>query len=119
MLYAFPLSTVLREYTVIESRNLLSVPLKLSQEDIKNIVTSALEYQWTYEGSYEFFSNNCATETLNVLKQALPDNDGLQHIRIARPRALLSRLQGISLAEDRSRWPTAKAIADGYLYSGV
>lgn len=70
-LFFLPLSSVLLEYNQQELRDLRALPLKLSPEEMKMLVEKAIETHWSYSGSYNFTSNNCATETFNLLRAAL------------------------------------------------
>ena len=77
-LFVLPLSQVIDEYTKIELRSLASVPLKLSRSEQDALVRRAAELHWSYDGSYFFISNNCAVETLKLLRSgsdAAPLND--------------------------------------------
>jgi hypothetical protein len=59
---------VIDEYTKTELRSLASVPLKLNREIIENLVRQAAEMHWSYDGNYFFLSNNCAVESLKLLR---------------------------------------------------
>ena len=70
-LFIIPLKQVTDEYAMGELRALESIPLKLSRKEIENFVVRSVEAHWAYDGKYYFISNNCATETLNLLKGSL------------------------------------------------
>ncbi len=67
-LFVLPLSQVIDEYTKTELRSLASVPLKLSRSEIADVVERAAEMHWSYDGNYFFLSNNCAVESLKLLR---------------------------------------------------
>jgi hypothetical protein len=116
LLYVFPMGSILDEYTSWQSRELVSLPLALTPSEIENVVTTALEYQWTYEGEYRFVTNNCATEALHLLQRALPENRRLRRIGIARPAALLDALSSIGLLDPAVLADQEHALQDGFLF---
>ena len=67
-LFVLPLAQVIDEYTKTELRGLASVPLKLSRQEINDTVEHAAEMHWSYDGNYYFLSNNCAVESLKLLR---------------------------------------------------
>ncbi|HAQ88485.1 MAG TPA: hypothetical protein DCR78_18895, partial [Pseudomonas sp.] len=67
-LFVLPLGQVIDEYTKVELRSLASIPLKLQREEIENLVIRSAEMHWSYDGDYYFLSNNCAVETLKLLR---------------------------------------------------
>jgi hypothetical protein len=66
------LPTVIKQYTDTELRNLYSYPLNLTREEITLFTTRAIETYWQYRGKYYFLSNNCAVESLDLIKSILP-----------------------------------------------
>ncbi|MFZ4405595.1 MAG: DUF4105 domain-containing protein, partial [Pseudobdellovibrionaceae bacterium] len=86
--FVLPLSTVIDEYTKKELRWIKSLPLILSESEKNFLLQSVIESQWSYEGKYRFLSNNCADETLQLLKRGLPFNNNMQEITISRPDTL-------------------------------
>ena len=67
-LFVLPLDQVIEEYTKIELRSLNSVPLLLNREQIEQLLQQTAQLHWSYDGGYYFFSNNCAGETLKLLR---------------------------------------------------
>jgi hypothetical protein len=65
---------VINEYTVGESRKVLSYPLKLNREQKAALVHQISEEFWQYQNRYFFINNNCATESTNLIRAALPDH---------------------------------------------
>ena len=70
-LFILPMNQVIDEYNKAQFRALRSLPLKMTREQIKNLITRSVEVHWGYEGKYYFISNNCATESLNLLQSSL------------------------------------------------
>jgi hypothetical protein len=114
-LFVLPLSQVIDEYTKIELRSLASVPLKLSRSEQDALVRRAAELHWSYDGSYFFISNNCAVETLKLLRSgsdAAPIND-LDSIL---PNGLLEVLDARGLADTSVLADTREALRLGYRF---
>ncbi len=68
LLFILTLTGVVQEYNKEELRDLISIPLKLSDFEKNNFVYKVLENQWDYIGKYMFINNNCATESRDLLK---------------------------------------------------
>ena len=114
-LFVLPLSQVIDEYTKIELRSLASVPLKLSRTQQDALVRHAAELHWSYDGSYFFISNNCAVETLKLLRSgsdAAPIND-LDSIL---PNGLLEVLEARGLADTSVLADPREALRLGYRF---
>lgn len=86
-----PLGEVVDEYNKGEFRDLISLPMNLTQREMHRFVYAALEIYWAYKGRYYFISNNCATEALTLMKMSMPRNFNLQHRNILTPLGLYNR----------------------------
>lgn len=114
-LFVLPLSQVIDEYTRIELRSLASVPLKLSRSQQDALLRRAAELHWSYDGNYFFISNNCAVETLKLLRSgshAAPLND-LDSIL---PNGLLEVLDARGLADTSVLADPREALRLGYRF---
>lgn len=100
-LYFLSFSDVTLEYTRTELRDLYSLPLNLTAKEMKKVVLAALESHWTYKGTYKFLSNNCATETLNLLRTALAHRPKVLALESIRPDHLYNDLINIGLADKK------------------
>lgn len=67
-LFLLPYLEVVDEYTEEQLRELISLPLKLTGDELRMLVKGALEQYWEYRGRYYFVTNNCSTETLDFLR---------------------------------------------------
>ena len=114
-LFVLPLSQVIDEYTKTELRSLASVPLKLSRLEIQSLVRHAAEMHWSYDGNYYFLSNNCAVETLKLLR-AGTQNPALQSMDSIVPNGLLSVLEARGLADGNVLKDKREALRRGYLF---
>ena len=81
-LFVLPLDQVIEEYTKVELRSLNSVPLQLNREQIEQLLEQTAQLHWSYDGGYYFFTNNCAVETLKLLRSGTqhPQLQGLDTI---------------------------------------
>ena len=114
-LFVLPLEQVIEEYTKVELRSLASVPLTLSRAQLEQLVIRAAEQHWSYDGQYWFLSNNCAVETLKLLRS------GSQHPRLhaldsIMPNGLLDTLVARGLADRSVLHDSAEALRLGYRF---
>ncbi|MCO8165669.1 DUF4105 domain-containing protein [Pseudomonas sp. 21LCFQ010] len=114
-LFVLPLGQVIDEYTKTELRSLASVPLKLNRQEIDNLVRHAAEMHWSYDGDYYFLSNNCAVETLKLLRAGTA-NPGLTALDSILPNGLLEVLKGRKLADTSVLDNPKEALRLGYRF---
>ena len=97
-LFVLPLAQVIEEYTKVELRGLQSIPLQLDNAEIAAMLERAAQLHWSYDGRYNFISNNCAVETFKLLHDGVPR---LAHQRLSSltPTGLLHRLQRAGIAD--------------------
>ena len=114
-LFVLPLGQVIDEYTKIELRSLASIPLRLQRAEIENLVTRSAEMHWSYDGDYYFLSNNCAVETLKLLRSgtARPELVALDSIL---PSGLLEILINRGLADASVLDDPREALRLGYRF---
>lgn len=114
-LFVLPLGQVIDEYTKIELRSLASIPLKLQQDEVKRLVARSAEMHWSYDGDYYFLSNNCAVETLKLLRSgtARPELTALDSIL---PSGLLEILINRDLADASVLEDPREALRLGYRF---
>jgi hypothetical protein len=62
LMFSVRLNEVLQQYAKGELRELWSVPLQLSREQIDLFARVSLERYWGYQNKYFFLNNNCGTE---------------------------------------------------------
>ncbi|QPL31807.1 DUF4105 domain-containing protein [Pseudomonas fragi] len=114
-LFVLPLAQVIDEYTKTELRSLASVPLKLSRAEIEEVVEHAAEMHWSYDGNYYFISNNCAVETLKLLRSG-SDNARLKGLDSIMPNGLLDVLKARGLADTSVLDDPKEALRLGYRF---
>lgn len=105
-----------RQYNLGEQRDVISLPLNMNREQINRLVRRASEFQWSYDGKYKFFTNNCADETMKLLKIGFL-NDDIANLKIATPSSLYQKLLEFNLADDVSaKMSEQERIEKGYLF---
>lgn len=97
-LVAKPLTEILMQYNVVEQRNLISYPLKLSSDLVRMVLERAAEYQWGFGGNYNYLRRNCADGTLNLLASSLASQVHLP-MNVLTPKGLGKKLIVVGLAE--------------------
>ncbi|SDI59091.1 protein of unknown function [Pseudomonas panipatensis] len=114
-LFVLPLSQIIEEYTKVELRSLASVPLKLDRAQIDTLVERAVQSHWSYDGNYYFISNNCAVETLKLLRSGVSD-PRLQDLDSITPNGLLEILENRGLADASVLDDPKRALRLGYRF---
>ncbi|MNO52407.1 hypothetical protein D3C76_428260 [compost metagenome] len=114
-LFVLPLSQVIEEYTKIELRSLASIPLRLSRAEIAELVERAAQSHWSYDGNYYFISNNCAVETLKLLRSGLPD-PRLQDLDSITPYGVLELMENRGMADSSVLADPREALRLGYRF---
>jgi len=114
-LFVLPLGQVIDEYTKVELRSLASIPLKLQRGEIETLVERSAELHWSYDGNYYFLSNNCAVETLKLLRSgtARPELTALDSIL---PSGLLDILINRGVADASVLDDPREALRLGYRF---
>ncbi|HGY9627030.1 TPA: DUF4105 domain-containing protein [Pseudomonas putida] len=114
-LFVLPLSQVIDEYTKTELRSLASIPLKLTRQEVESVVRQAAEMHWSYDGSYFFLSNNCAVESLKLLRSGT-GNPRFNDLDSIMPNGLLEVLKGRGLADTSVLDDPREALRLGYRF---
>ena len=114
-LFILPLSQVIDEYTKVELRSLASVPLRLGDDERRALVEHAAEQHWSYDGDYYFLSNNCAVETLKLLRSGTGHRQ-LTALDTIMPNALLELLASRGLADRSVLDDPKEALRLGYRF---
>ena len=114
-LFVLPLHQVIEEYTKVELRSLASVPLTLDRPALERLVERAAELHWSYDGHYWFLSNNCAVETLKLLRSGTAD-PRLDDLDSIMPNGLLEVLEARGLADPTPLGDPREALRLGYRF---
>lgn len=114
-LFVLPLDQVIEEYTRMELRSLVSVPLRLSRPQIQALVARSSELHWSYDGTYYFLSNNCAVETLKLLRSGT-EHPALESLDSITPVGLLELLEARGIADRQPLADPREALRLGYRF---
>lgn len=114
-LFVLPLSQVIEEYTKVELRSLASIPLKLSRNEVDSLVERSAQTHWSYDGNYYFLSNNCAVETLKLLRGGIP-RQSLQNMDSITPYGVLGLLENQRIADASVLDNPKEALRLGYRF---
>lgn len=118
-LFLMNMSEVVAEYTKGEFRDVISLPMKMNQDEINHFTDKLLENYWGYKGQYFFITNNCATEAMNLLRTAYPTNSKIQTANIVTPLGLYDYLVKNKFTDPSVLNDKKSALSKGYLFSGV
>lgn len=118
-LFLMNMSEVVAEYTKGEFRDIISLPMQMSRSEITLFTDKLLENYWSYKGRYYFLTNNCATEAMNLLRSAFPDNAKMQTANIVTPLGLYDFLVKNNITNTDLLNDTKNAVRMGYLFQGV
>ena len=108
---------VFRSNTVLADRDIYSLPLKLNDFEIEQIVRDLSEVHWAYRGNYRFITANCATLLQDLLNQALglPEKPNSE-LNYLRPDSLFESLKRSSLARGDVFKSLELAERQGYFF---
>jgi hypothetical protein len=118
-LYLLSLLEVMREYNEDELRDLISLPLNLSADQTREFLFRSLQLFWEYRGRYQFLSNNCATEALNLLKSVIGDPEFHKGTHVVTPIGLYDALKRSGLMSESFVQDKKQAKEQGYLFPSV
>ncbi|MEK6704463.1 MAG: DUF4105 domain-containing protein [Candidatus Poribacteria bacterium] len=101
-LYLYTMPEVINEYTLGQSRNIRSVPIKMKRNEMRQFIYRALEQYWGYQGDYYFLWNNCATEALDSIRGVMLESPKVQKTKytIATPLKIYSALKKLDLIDE-------------------
>jgi hypothetical protein len=114
-LFVLPLDQVVEEYARVELRGLVSLPLRLSPDEVASLLQRAARVHWSYDGSYRFIGNNCAVETFKLLHDGVPRLAG-QNLASITPTGLQRRLQQQGLVDTTVLEDRDEAVRMGYRF---
>ena len=117
-LFLLPLDQVIDEYTKVELRGLQSIPLRLDQAEIAQLLERAAQLHWTYDGRYYFIGNNCAVETFKLLHDGVPRLAG-DSLSSVTPTGLLRRLKKAGIADGAVLDDPREALRLGYRFESA
>lgn len=114
-LFMLPLQQVVEEYTKVELRSLQSLPLRLTRDEQIALVERAVELHWSYDGTYYFVSNNCAVETLKLLRSGTR-RPAIRQVESVTPTGLLTLLKASGVVDDSVLQDQREAQRQGFYF---
>ncbi len=114
-LFVLPLDQVIEEYTKVELRSLNSIPLQLNREQLEQLLEQTAQLHWSYDGGYYFFTNNCAVETLKLLRSGT-NHPQLQSLDTILPNGLQTMLGARGVADLSVLDDRQQALRLGYRF---
>ncbi|WP_413583432.1 DUF4105 domain-containing protein [Bdellovibrio sp. HCB288] len=114
-LFILPLNQVIDEYAKTQFRALRSLPLALTRAQIKNLIERSVEIHWGYNGKYKFITNNCATETMDLLQSVLL-SPAIMNTEIKTPKGLYDVLLKQGIGNERVFFDMKSALELGYYF---
>lgn len=118
-LFVTSMKSAIDEYTKGQFRELQSIPLKLSQNEKELFIRNVLELYYGYLGSYYFFTNNCATESMKLLQLSRYESYDEQMKTVFSPLGIRKVLVSNGLADMSVFGNKADAIKKGFLFPGI
>jgi len=115
-LFLYSLNEIVDEYTRGEMRELISIPLKLTDEQQLQLMNRIAELYWSYHGKYYLISNNCATETADLIRAVLSEGHPLQYQNILTPLGLFRKVIQDGLADSTVLKDQSQAKKLGYFF---
>ena len=98
-MFVLTLADVVKEYTVGELRDILSYPLVLTDKQKRKFLDQVMDQYWGYQGKYYFINNNCAVESMNLMK-AVSGHTQFMDENIFTPKGLAAGLKKAGLLND-------------------
>jgi hypothetical protein len=106
---------IINEYTLDQPRSLTSLPLKFTPDQQNLFIQRVIEQYWAYQGKYYFFTNNCGTEALHLLKSVI-DIPGFQDEGAPTPIMLYDQLVSMGLLDASVLKDQASSETSGYYF---
>jgi len=98
VLYMMTLDSINYEYNIEGMRDLFSFPLNFTELQKLKFLNSMMMIYWGYKGDYKLISNNCATETLNLILGAFDSVEYLAY-PMSTPYGILRSLVSVGLVD--------------------
>ncbi len=98
-MFLMPMISTVEEYTSLESRDLFSIPLQLTEAEKVRFILNTLAHYWGYRGKYRFLSNNCANESLWFLQMATLKDRDLHELNASTPLGLFEEFDRLGVTD--------------------
>jgi len=120
-LFANRFMDVYQEYAIGEFREVYSVPLRLDDAQRELMVRELADIHWSYAGSYNFFTRNCATMLQNALRVSWPEfaASGKLSSGFLRPDSFFEAIKRSPLTDSARLASLEDAEREGYFFSST
>ncbi|WP_408096986.1 DUF4105 domain-containing protein [Peredibacter sp. HCB2-198] len=118
-MFVLSMVDVIKEYTAGELRDLYSIPLKMTEEQKGLLISQVLERYWGYESKYYFISNNCADETLNLIRNVYLDEMEMVDMNVLTPLGLKDKFEKLGLSDMSVFDNREEAKKKGYFFESL
>lgn len=118
-MFVLSMVDVIKEYTAGELRDLYSIPLKMTEEQKSLLVSQVLERYWGYESKYYFVSNNCADETLNLIRNVYLDEMEMVDMNVLTPLGLKDKFEKLGISDMSVFENREEAKKKGYFFESL
>ncbi|OIQ16769.1 MAG: hypothetical protein BM556_13990 [Bacteriovorax sp. MedPE-SWde] len=116
VLFMLSFPNVIEEYNLGELRDLISQPIDFTVEQKKDFIHKVLEVYWEYEGDYKFITNNCASESHDLLQSALNEHEIINN-SVLKPYSVYDEIVENKLSKESYFKDMKEAVAKGRFFS--
>jgi len=120
-LFANRFMDVYQEYAIGEFREIYSLPLRLDDGQREMMVRELADIHWSFAGSYNFFTRNCATMLQHALRLSWPEFAASDKLSsdFLRPDSLFEAIKASPLVDSDMLASLAVAEREGYFFSST
>jgi len=116
VLFMLSFPNVIQEYNLGELRDLISQPIDFTVEQKKDFINKVLEIYWEYEGDYKFITNNCASESHDLLQAALNEHE-IIYDSVIKPYSVYDEIVESNLSKESYFDDMKVAVKKGRFFS--
>jgi hypothetical protein len=116
VLFMLSFPNVIEEYNLGELRDLISQPMDFNPEQKRDFINKVLEVYWEYEGDYKFITNNCASESHDLLQAALNEHE-IIYDRVIKPYSVYDEIVENKLSKESYFTDMKEAVKKGRFFS--
>lgn len=119
LIFPATMSNIKNEYNRTGLRDLTSIPVNFTKEEVKFFVYRALQNFWSYRGKYYYLTNNCATESNDFLMGSFLANPEKSYLLHELLGSNLTPTGSISDIKNAKSKPEYKALKNTFNLSNL